>query len=175
MLLSLLFQLATAAPAALPAEVVVVRHAEKASETARDPSLSGAGWARAAALDSLLADRKVTTVITTPFRRTNETASLVLERHGLTPMVFPVGEGGVAAHAATIAEVAKSREGVVLVVGHSNTVARIVAALGVPDIPDLCEAQYEVVFRITWPDGVPTLARERYGAADPPDAGSCPG
>src|SRR5690606_4222872 len=100
---ALLLALAPQAPAdtVQPPTVVVVRHAEKA-DASRDPSLSEAGRARALALDSALADARVTAVIVTPYRRNAETAAPVAARHGLTPIVVPVS-GGVDTHAAAVA------------------------------------------------------------------------
>ncbi len=171
MLLSLLFQLAVAAPPA--ATVVVVRHAEKASLVDRDPTLSAAGWARAAALDSVLADAGVTTVLITPFRRTVETASAVIARFGVTPMILPVEGDDIAAHAARVATVAKAQGGVVLVVGHSNTVGLIVAALGGPAVGDLCDGNHDQLFVVTQSATGAHVMRTRYGREDPPEARSC--
>jgi broad specificity phosphatase PhoE len=170
MLLSLLFQLAVGAPP--PPTIIIVRHAEKASETERDPALNAAGIARAAALDSVLADAKVTTIIVTPFRRTAETAINVALRHRVTPMLVPVS-GEVATHAAQVAELAKGQEGVVLVVGHSNTVGAIVRALGGPAIGNLCNANHDQLFIVTFSASGTQLVRSRYGREDPPDARVC--
>ena len=78
-MLSLLALLLIAAPADTNRHptVIIVRHAEKASETERDPSLSDAGRVRAAALDSVLADAKVVAILVTQYKRTAETAALV--------------------------------------------------------------------------------------------------
>lgn len=170
MLLSLLFQLAVGAPP--PPTIIVVRHAEKASETERDPALSATGIARAAALDSVLANAKVTTIIVTPFRRTAETAMGVALTHRVTPMLVPV-TADVAAHASQVAELAKGQEGVVLVVGHSNTVGAIVTALGGPVIGNLCDANYDQFFVVTFSKSGTQLVRSRYGREDPPDARVC--
>ena len=175
---ALLLALAPQAPAdtVQPPTVVVVRHAEKA-DASRDPSLSEAGRARALALDSALADARVTAVIVTPYRRNAETAAPVAARHGLTPIVVPVS-GGVDTHAAAVAAEARRHEGTVLVVGHSNTVGAIVAALGgSSDVGDLCESAYQWMFlvRPAPPGGAAMTVRGRYGAADPPEAAGCGG
>ena len=91
--------------------VFVVRHAEKASETERDPVLSAAGEARAAALDSALADVRIAAIIVTPYHRTRATAAVVARRHGITPIEVPVGGGGVAAHAQAVATEAARHQG----------------------------------------------------------------
>jgi phosphohistidine phosphatase SixA len=171
-LLLALLLLAPATPVSSQA-VFVVRHAEKASETERDPALSAAGEARAAALDSVLAGTPISAIVVTPFARTRATAAVVARRHGLTPIEVEVA-GGVPAHARAIAaEVAKHR-GNVLVVGHSNTVGAVVAALGgATDIGDLCDAEYQSLFTVlrTTP---PATVRSRFGAPNPSHLPTCP-
>jgi phosphohistidine phosphatase SixA len=154
--------------------VVVVRHAEKASETERDPALSDAGRARAAALDSSLADAHVVAILVTQYRRSVETAAPVAARHRLTPIVITT-EGGVAAHAAAMARAARGYDGVVLIIGHSNTVTPIVAALGGPRLPDLCDRSYSQLFTVIPGSGGTALLRSRFGAPDAPGAELCAG
>lgn len=152
--------------------VVIVRHAEKASETERDPSLSDAGRARAAALDSALANAHVVAILVTQYRRTSESAALVAARHHITPTVIST-DGGVAAHAAAIARAAQQFDGVVLVIGHSNTVMPIVAALGGPKLPDLCDKSYSQLLAVTPAAAGASIMRSRYGAADAAGADAC--
>ncbi len=145
----------------VPAQtVVVVRHAEKASETERDPVLSAIGEARAWALDSALAGMPISAVVVTPYQRTAQTAARVTARRGLVPISVPV-TGGVPSHAQAVAAEVRRHEGVVLVVGHSNTVGAIVAALGGPaDIGELPDSVYSAMFIVT-PTGT---ARVSFGA-----------
>lgn len=154
------------------AVVVIVRHAEKASETDRDPSLSAVGRTRAAALDSALADAHVVAILVTQFRRTSETAALVAARHHIVPTVIPT-DGGVAVHAAAVARAARGPDGVVLVVGHSNTVMPIAAALGAPRRHDLCDRSYSVMLVVTPGDPHGGVLQSHFGAADPPGADAC--
>jgi hypothetical protein len=74
----------------------------------------------------------------------------------------------VAQHAAAVAAAARGARGTVLVVGHSNTVGPIVAALGGPAGVRLCDAQYATL-HVVVPDGArgARLVRSFYGAADP--------
>jgi len=150
------------APLAIaPAQtVVVVRHAEKASEIARDPILSAAGQARAAALDSALANSKLTAIVVTQYQRTSLTAAVAARRHGLVPIEVAVA-GAIGDHAQAIAREVRRHQGTVLVVGHSNTIDDIVAALGGPaDIGDLPDSVYSAMFIVT-PTGT---ARVSFGA-----------
>jgi bisphosphoglycerate-dependent phosphoglycerate mutase len=53
----------------------------------------------------------------------------------------------------------------VLVVGHSNTVPAIVAALGGAPSPDLCDEQYDALFTVVVaPDGKARVVKARFGA-----------
>jgi broad specificity phosphatase PhoE len=171
---------ATAAVAAVVGPtVIVVRHAEKGTTPANDPGLSAAGEARAQALAALLGGGRVTGIVTTQFQRTRLTAAPLAARRGLTPVVVPASSP-VEAHAAAVAAAARAAGGAgdtVVVVGHSNTVAAIVHALGgAPQLPDLCDAQYATIYTVTpQRDGSARVTRASYGAADPADAASCHG
>ena len=70
--------------------VIVVRHAEKATGQGDDPHLSEAGEARARALARALENAGVTSVITTQFVRTAETAAPTARAAGVAPEVVPV-------------------------------------------------------------------------------------
>ncbi|HRP08613.1 MAG TPA: histidine phosphatase family protein, partial [Gemmatimonadales bacterium] len=109
--LRLLALLCLGAPlGSIQAQVVVVRHAEKASETERDPVLSAIGEARALALDSALAGLEISAIVVTPYQRTAQTAAVVARRHGLTPVQVPV-TGGVPAHAKAVADEVRRYQG----------------------------------------------------------------
>ena len=158
----------------LPALVLLVRHAEKAAEPADDPPLTAAGAARAQALAAALQDAGVTAIITTQLRRTRETAQPLATVRGLTPEVVPVRRGEGEAHAAAVAAaVRRHAGGVVLVAGHSNTVPAIIAALGGPRLPDICESVYANLFVLVPGAGEVRLVRSRYGAADPEPGPEC--
>lgn len=162
-------------PRSAPATVFVVRHAERESRD-RDSDLSAAGVARAHALDSTLADARLTHVVVTEFRRTANTAAPAARRHGLTPVVV-ANQPDIAAHAAAVAAAVRAAGpyAVVLVVGHSNTVPKIVEALGGPARPDLCDQQYATmtIVQLGGSGDPPRVARVSYGAADAVDAGAC--
>jgi broad specificity phosphatase PhoE len=170
--------LAAALTAAAPATaqdstvVVLVRHAEKAAVEGNDPPLSEAGQARAGALVAALDGMHFDAVIATERQRTQLTARPLAQLHGLTPEI--VGLGG--AHVDSVAAAVRRHAGhTVLVVGHSNTVPRIVAALGGPTLPDFCEPEFSHLYVMVLKDGAPPRLDERtYGAADPPGANKCP-
>lgn len=153
--------------------VFIVRHAEKASQTESDPSLSDTGKARAAALALALHDASVAEVLVTPRKRTHETAAPLAAARELTMHVVPFGASTPEHAAAVAAAVRASRAGAVLVVGHSNTVHLIIAALGGPKLPELCDPAYANLFIVRLSAGATTLTRAQYGAPDPADANAC--
>ncbi len=176
-------QLRAQTPAAVPAvpsdgsattTVIVVRHAERATEPAADPVLSPAGEARAAALADALTHARVTGIVSTPYQRTRLTAAPLARSSGITPVV--VATRGGAPHARIVADTVRAlfHGGTVLVVGHSNTVPAIIAALGGPTLPDLCETEYATMFVLVLrPGAEPSLTRARYGPEDPAPGASC--
>ena len=176
-LLGVLFATMAFAPrdlAAQPSLVVLVRHGEKATEGGNDPSLSEAGKARSQALADALAMTTPSTIIVSSLKRTAETAVVVSAKTGIMPTVIPIGG---ATHVADVAAAVRKGTGVVLVVGHSNTVPAIVTALGGPTLPDICDASYATMFVLT--PGVAGKAAQvvlgHYGAADGPLPAACAG
>lgn len=155
--------------------MILVRHAERAAAPPGDPVLTPEGTQRAKDLLAALAGARVTTVITTHLQRTTLTAQPVLEAIGKAPIVVPV-RGPTAAHIEVVAATVRGRPAgdVVLVVGHSNTIPGILAALGGPKLPDLCDTQYASLFVLQFGgNGPPSFIHAKYGAADPPDSDAC--
>ena len=125
----------------------------------------------------MLHDAGVTSILVTSRKRTAETAAPLASALELTSHVVPFGTG-TAEHAALVAKavVAAQRSGAVLVVGHSNTVNAIIAALGGPRMPDLCDAAYANLFIVRLPaNGPPTLVRAQFGADDHAESATCAG
>lgn len=154
--------------------VILARHAEKAAPSG-DPELTAEGTRRAEALARVVADVRLTAIITTQFRRTRLTAAPAANAAGIAPTVVPAA-GSTADGAAAVARAidALPAGSVVLVVGHSNTLGPIIAALGGPALPDLCDGEHATLFTLLRPaSGPPHLLRSLYGAADPPGATAC--
>ena len=168
-----LFASAPRALVAQPSLVVLVRHGEKQPAPADDPSLSEAGVARARALDAALANAVPTTLVVSTRKRTVETAAVVQQRTGVAPTVVALD----AQHVKNVAATVMQASGVVLVVGHSNTIPAIVNALAGTKLPDLCDAQYATMFLVT-----PATATARaqvvktmYGTPDAVGGDACTG
>lgn len=147
--------------------VILVRHAEKAAEPAADPPLTEAGKARAEALWMALKDAGVRAVITTQYARTVATGAPTATHLGIAPEV--VNAGG-ANHPAQVASLVKTKHAgeTVLVVGHSNTVPAIIAALGAKEPAAICDLEYDNFYVVTIDEaGRASLIHSRYGVATP--------
>lgn len=152
--------------------VVVVRHAEKATGQGDDPHLSDAGAARARALARALEDAGVTGVITTNYMRTAETGAPTAADAGVTPEVVRVWNSVPRHIGDVVAAIRRHEGGVVLVVGHSNTVAAIVEALGAERPEEICDSEYDrMEFVSVAPNGRARRISSRYGAPTPVEAG----
>lgn len=125
--------------------VIVIRHAEKATEGGSDPELSLAGEDRAIALTRFMRHNKVDAIFTSELKRTKATASVIARQRGVVPVVVNADDvKGLAAKIAALPE-----DAVVLVVGHSNTVPDILTALGVADKVTIRDDEYGRVFVVT--------------------------
>lgn len=155
-----------------PAEattVILVRHAEKATAPKEDPPLTDAGTARALLLVDVLKGLPVNAVYSTDFARTRATAGPLAAQRGLKVELV---DAKAKDHERLVAEaVLRAHRGqTVVVVGHSNTVPGIVAALGAPRPPDICDGEFDHLFVVRVPaEGAATVEHRTYGAhaADP--------
>ena len=146
--------------------MIFVRHAEKALVPVDNPGLSPAGQQRAAELARQLVDADVVAgidaIYSTPLRRTMETAQPTAKALGLEINTYSpddddemVVDGMVAAHKGKI----------ILVVGHSNTLPELIAALGASkNVPPIAEDEYDNIYLISIPwFGKTKTIRLRYG------------
>lgn len=157
----LLLLVSAAATVAQPV-VILVRHAERADAgqaaagtTSSDPDLSPAGHARAEALARLLKDATITAIYTTELKRTRQTAAPLARVTGLKPSIVP------AAQSADLVRAITQATGVVLVVGHSNTVPELIARLGCKEPVTIGDEEFDNLFVLVR-GAPPTLLRLRY-------------
>lgn len=166
----------TALPAlpslAQPELVVLVRHAEPGSTPEGDPGLAPAGEQRVQALAQALGGLRVNAIFTSTWRRTRETAAPLAQAWGVPAQAVEGPPGGLAAHVQAVVAAVQAQTGVVLVVGHGNTVPAVLAALGGPTLPDLCDTSFHHVFLLQ-PGSVPRWAQLRVGEASAPPASGC--
>ncbi len=142
--------LALAMPATVPATphdatvVVVVRHAEKATDDPRDPTLSEAGQARAQALAGRLELTGLDAAFATQYRRTQLTAAPAAAKAGVDVTVRPADAANAATYGPDLARHLRALPAgsTALVVGHSNTVPGIVEAISGQKQPDMPETEF---------------------------------
>jgi broad specificity phosphatase PhoE len=134
--------LAFAAPAAAQRAVVIVRHAEKASQTEKDPELSLTGEDRAIALTRFLRGMKVDAIFVTELKRTQATAAPLARQRALKPEI--VNADDVAGLIGKLRALPK--DAVAVVVGHSNTIPLILKQLGVSEDVKIRDDEYARVF-----------------------------
>src|SRR5215468_11895879 len=138
--------------------VILLRHAEKATQPADDPPLTPAGRARANALAGILADSGVSAVFVTQFRRTAETAAPLVDRVHVQPRVIPATN-----NKELVESVRKIQGGTVVVVGHSNTIPGIIAELGGPSSLTIPETEFDNLFVLTLGPSGTSFLRLHYG------------
>jgi broad specificity phosphatase PhoE len=119
---------------------VLVRHAEKADDGSKDPPLTSAGEARAQTLAAGLGEAPLRAVYATAYKRTQATAAPSAGAHSL-----PVATYDAKLPARDFAAQLRReyRNGTVLVVGHSNTVPDIAAALCQCSVLPIDDAEYD--------------------------------
>lgn len=144
--------------------IYVVRHAERAEDGTNDPPISEAGQARAERIAAIFADAGLTHLHTTDYRRTRSTIAPTASASGLEPEVYdPSDLDAFAIHL-------RSTPGRHLVVGHSNTNAELVAALGGDDGGPIGEMEYDRGYVVIVRAGGATGSEIfRFGRPDAPE------
>ena len=135
--------------------VFIVRHAEKASTSGKDPDLSVEGQKRADALAHMLKDSQITSVFVTEFKRTQQTATPTANAAHVTPTVVPANDIG------ALVEKLRALNGNALVIGHGNTIPDLLRALGVTTAVSIPEDDYTEIFAVLLGD-TPQLLRLHY-------------
>ena len=146
---------------------ILLRHAEKQLGTIDDPPLSNEGEARALRLAELLGSSsslgRVTAIYASDTRRAEQTATPLAARLGL-PLARYAGKDS----RDLIARVLRAHAGgVVVIVGHSNTVPLMVAAASgvrfAPPAQGMAEDDFGTIYVVTAPRWAPaTLLRLHY-------------
>jgi phosphohistidine phosphatase SixA len=146
-------------------QVYLVRHSER-EMAGEDPPLTAEGVARAQALAATLRDAGITAILTTQWKRTRDTAQPLAAILNITPEVVPVYEGKAAENASAVAEaVRRHKDEIVLVVGHI-TVTGVLAALGGPTLPTICDNVFSDLFQFVPAAGERGLVHLHYGAVE---------
>jgi phosphohistidine phosphatase SixA len=145
--------------------VFLVRHAERYYDSREDPPLTAEGKERAKALAETLRDAGVTAIITSQWIRAKDTAQPLANLLKITPQVIPTADPPQEYFEATANASRRDKFGTVLIVGHI-TIPNIIAALGGPQLPTICESVYSDLFLLVPALGWEGLTRLHYGAGE---------
>jgi len=127
--------------------ILLVRHADinlPPVPGSDNPPLNSAGRARAETLAHVAEAAGVITIFTSSFTRTKQTAEPLAAKLGIQPREVP-------SLPVLAREVLSGTVGAVaLIVGHSNTIPQMIAALGVPPpAPTIGEREFDNLFVVT--------------------------
>jgi len=148
-----LFLIVWSLPCLAQRAIVVVRHADKIDDT-DDAVLSPTGQAQAERLANVLKDLGISTIYTTQFKRTIQTATPLADLLGIKLLAYE--QTDVDGVVKEIRE--KHPKEVVMVVGHRSTVPRILKQFGASEVVALETSEYDSLFILTLPpDQSPTL------------------
>lgn len=165
---------ATAAPPPAPSLVFLVRHAEKATDDPKDPTLSEAGHLRASELARVLRNAGVTHLFSSEYKRTHQTLEQLSQELGLG--ISEVSSRATDAQAAALRALPPGS--IAVVAGHSNTLPQLAHALGAElrelDSVDgearLHDHQYDRLFLLVRYGERYQAVELRFGAASEPPA-----
>ena len=140
-----------------PLVVFLVRHAEKVDDS-RDPKLTDAGHARAAALARSLRAARLDHVHSSDYIRTRRTAEPTAEQHGLKVQLYDARD------LPALVKRLRQTGGRHLVVGHSNTTPTVVELLTGSAGPPIDDAEYDRLYVVSLsPSGAATTVLLTYG------------
>jgi broad specificity phosphatase PhoE len=150
-------------PAGLSAKtkIYVVRHAEK--DTGNNPQLTAAGRKRAGDLLHTLQQKNIQRIYTTPYRRTMQTGDSLRLQQNIDTIIYKADTTGQGVYDKLLA----SGDGgkTVLIIGHSNTVPRIIRKLGAVDFPvaDIPDMEFDNLYLITYKKRKVKVKQLKYG------------
>jgi broad specificity phosphatase PhoE len=153
--------LAASGAAAAQPTIVLVRHAELEGQQMQlppDTPLSEAGRQRAERLAHLLSQAAVSRIYVTDVLRTQQTAQPLAERSAA-----PVTRFAKPDTAALVQALRQTQDGTVVVVGHSDTLPAVMAALGGPADLKFAPGDHAGVFIVTpRPQGAASVVKLTY-------------
>jgi len=124
---------------------ILVRHAEKATDDPRDPSLSEAGKLRAGRLNKLLSPMDISAIYSTAFKRTRNTVQPIAESKSLQVEDYNYDN-----RLLLTQFLEKHQGGTIIISGHSNTTPMLVNQLiGERKFEWLDEKEYDKIFIVT--------------------------
>ena len=83
------------------------------------------------------------------------------------------GPGDLPAHISDVVNAVRRQSGNVLVVGHSDTVSAILAALNGPTLPKLCDSSFDHIYVLAYGNPKSSFLHLRYGEPGAAPAEGC--
>lgn len=147
--------------------VLIVRHAEKASD-AEDSPLTEAGVKRAQALVRVAEDAGVSAIYSSQFKRNHDTAQPLSERLGVAVTEMPVNLQNPGDYGKMLAaDIMQKHAGqAVMVVGHGNTIAATVEGLTGRASQIDSPAYSDLFIVVVPPSGAAKVVKAQYGLSD---------
>lgn len=148
--------------------IYLVRHAEK--DTGNNPQLTAAGRKRAGDLLHILQKKNIQRIYATQYRRTQQTGdSLRIQLH-IDTLLYKADTTG----ETVLNKIIAAGDGgkTILIIGHSNTIPRIIRKLGAVDFPssDIPDTVFDHLYRLTYKKGKARVQVMQYGAASGPSS-----
>ena len=151
--------------------IIFVRHAEKNLSVEDDPELTEAGQRRVFELTRQMKDADVVegidAIYSTPFRRNLATVEPLSEL-----LVLPINLYNKNEYESVLETILDKHKGkIILVVGHSDTLANLMAELGASkSVPVIADNEYDNIYIVSIPwFGKTKTIRLRYGKPYDPD------
>ncbi len=142
-------------------KIYLVRHAEK--DTGNNPKLTAAGYKRAGDLMRALKNKNIQLIYSTPTRRTMQTGDSLRLLQNIDTLLYKADTTGDGLMAKITASNAAGKT--ILVIGHSNTVPKLIRRLGLTsysakDLPDM---EFDNLYLITYKRGKVKFKGMKYG------------
>lgn len=143
--------------------IYLVRHAEKLGGS--DPVLTENGNTRAGDLMRYLKGKKIKRIYVTQFRRTQMTGDSLRLQFGIDTTHYKADATGEDLYNKIVANSEFGKT--LLIIGHSNTVPKIIKKLGAIDFDDkdIPDNEFDNLYMITYKKGKAVVRKMKYGAA----------
>ena len=126
--------------------IYLSRHAEKLQDESSDPALTAIGEKRAASFAEYFVGKGLKAVYSSNTLRTRSTAAPTAEAYELPVTLYDPR------NLKNIAAIAQERGDTLLIVGHSNTTAKLANILTGGDMADLEDHHYDRVYIVSFND-----------------------
>lgn len=146
-------------------KIYIVRHAERgALNSNNDPEINEAGKARAGDLLRALQNEGIQKIYVSQYRRTQMTADSLRITAGIDTVHYKADNSGDELINAIMQHSDFGKT--ILIIGHSNTIPKIIRKFGVLDYPqeNIPDAGFDDLFLITYKNEKARVKKTKYGA-----------